>query len=148
VFPGTPLIRVEAALAEAQWVETYLLAAIGYATAVASKAARIVVAADGRSVYDFGARRAPGPQAGLIAARSAYLAGFVGTSHVEAGLRFGIPCMGTMAHSWVQSFATEADAFAAFVRVLPGATTLLVDTYDTEAGVAHAAAIEPAVQAI
>jgi nicotinate phosphoribosyltransferase len=148
VFPGEPLIRVEAPLAQAQWIETFLLASIGYATLVATKAARIVEAAAGRPVHDFGARRAPGPHAGLIAARSSYLAGCSGTSHVEAARRLGIPCVGTMAHSWVQSFDSESEAFSAFVRSFPGAATMLVDTYDTEAGVAHAAAIEPPIQAI
>ena len=148
VFPGEPLIRVEAPLAQAQWVETYLLASVGYATLVASKAARIVAAAAGRPVYDFGARRAPGPQAGLIAARSAMLAGCAGTSHVEAAIRLGVPCVGTMAHSWVQSFAGEAESFEAFVRVFPESSTLLVDTYETATGVAHAGAITPPVQAI
>jgi nicotinate phosphoribosyltransferase len=148
VFPGEPLIRVEAPLPQAQWIETYLLASIGYATLVATKASRIVEAAEGRPVYDFGARRAPGPHAGLLAARSAILAGCAGTSHVDAALRLGVPCIGTMAHSWVQSFASEAEAFEAFVRVFPGASTLLVDTYDTELGVAQAATIEPPIQAI
>lgn len=147
-FPGEPLIRVEAPLAQAQWIETFLLASIGYATLVATKASRVVGAANGRPVFDFGARRAPGPQAGLIAARSSFLAGCAGTSHVEASRRLGIPCVGTMAHSWIQAFASETDAFDAFVRVFPGAATMLVDTYDTEAGVRHAAAIEPPIQAI
>jgi nicotinate phosphoribosyltransferase len=147
-FPGEPVIRVEAPLAQAQWVETFLLASIGYPTLTASKAARIVHAAAGRPVYDFGARRAPGPHAGLISARAAYLAGCAGTSHVEAAIRLGIPCTGTMAHSWVQSFASEPEAFAAYARNFPAATTLLVDTYDTAMGVTHAEAIEPPIQAV
>lgn len=148
VFPGETLVRVEAPLAQAQWVETYLLASLGYPTLVASKAARIVEAARGRPLYDFGARRGPGPHAGFLAARAAYLAGFEGTSHVEAARRLDIPAVGTMAHAWVQAFPTEADAFAAFVRTFPAATTLLVDTYDTPEGVRHAAAIEPPVRAV
>jgi nicotinate phosphoribosyltransferase len=147
-FPGEPLIRVEAPLAQAQWVETYLLASIGYPTVVASKASRVVWAAAGRPVFDFGARRAPGAQAGLLAARAAYLAGCAGTSHVEAGLRLGIPCTGTMAHSWVESFDGELEAFDAFAKLFPGASTMLVDTYATESGVAHAGSISPPVQAI
>ena len=87
-----------------------------------------------------------GLMAGLLAARAAYLAGFTGTSHVEAARRLGIPASGTMAHSWVQSFDTESEAFAAFARIFPENTTLLVDTYDTLEGVRHAAAIEPPVQ--
>ncbi|SIO64871.1 nicotinate phosphoribosyltransferase [Singulisphaera sp. GP187] len=148
VFAGEPLIRVEAPLPQAQWVETFLLASIGYPTLVASKAARLVEAAEGRPVFDFGARRGHGPHAGFLAARAAYLAGCAGTSHVEAAHRLGIPCVGTMAHSWVQSFPTEAEAFAFFNAIFPNASTLLVDTYDTVEGVRLAAALEPAIQAI
>jgi nicotinate phosphoribosyltransferase len=148
VFAGETLLRVTAPLPQAQWVETYLLAALGYPTLVASKAARMVHAAKGRALYEFGARRAHGPQAGILAARAAYLAGFTGTSEVEAALKFGIPATGTMAHSWVQAFRDEPSAFAAFSRVYAGSTTLLVDTFDTLEGVRHAAAIEPAIQAI
>jgi nicotinate phosphoribosyltransferase len=148
VFAGEPLLRVEAPLSQAQLVETFLLSSIGYPTLVASKAARVVEAAAGRPVFDFGARRGHGPHAGLIAARSAYLAGCVGTSHVEAAIRLGIPAVGTMAHSWVQSFATESDAFETFSRIFPGASTLLVDTYNTEEGVRSAALIDPPVQAV
>jgi nicotinate phosphoribosyltransferase len=148
VFPNEPIVRVEASLPQAQWVETFLLASIGYPTLVASKAARVIEAASGRPVYDFGLRRGHGPHAGMLAARSAYLAGCAGTSNVEAAIRLGIPCVGTMAHSWVQSFDTEADAFAAYSRVFPEATTLLVDTYDTPTGVRHAAAVEPPIKAV
>jgi nicotinate phosphoribosyltransferase len=148
VFPGEPLVRVEAPLAQAQWVETYLIAALNYPTLVASKAVRIIEAAAGRPVIDFGARRGHGPHAGLLAARASYLAGFAGTSHVEAAIRLGIPCVGTMAHSWVQAFATESAAFAAYARVFPHSTTLLIDTYDTPAGARHAAAIHPPIQAV
>jgi nicotinate phosphoribosyltransferase len=148
VFAGEPLVRVEGPLPQAQLLETFLLASIGYPTLVASKAARIVEAASGRPVFDFGARRGHGPHAGLLAARAAYLAGCLGTSHVEAAIRLGIPAVGTMAHAWVQSFRTETDAFATFARIFPNASTLLVDTYNTVAGVRAAAAIEPAVQAV
>ncbi|AGA26088.1 nicotinate phosphoribosyltransferase [Singulisphaera acidiphila] len=148
VFAGEPLIRVEAPLSQAQWVETFLLASIGYPTLVASKAARLVEAAQGRPVFDFGARRGHGPHAGYLAARAAYIAGCAGTSHVEAAIRLGIPCVGTMAHSWVQAFPTEAEAFQTFAEIFPNASTLLVDTYDTEEGVRLAAAIEPPIQAI
>jgi nicotinate phosphoribosyltransferase len=148
VFPGEPLLRVEAALPQAQWVETFLLASIGYPTLVASKAARVVEAAAGRPVFDFGLRRGHGHHAGMLAARASYLAGCAGTSNVEAARRLGIPCSGTMGHSWVQSFATEADAFRAFARVFPETSTLLVDTYDTEQGVHAAAALEPPAQAV
>lgn len=148
VFPGETLVRVEAPLAQAQWVETYLIAALNYPTLVASKAARIVEAAQGRSCVDFGARRGHGPHAGFLAARAAYLAGFDGTSHVEAARLLGIPPVGTMAHAWVQSFPTEPEAFSAFSRTFPRNSTLLVDTYDTEAGVRHASAIEPPVMGV
>jgi len=148
VFPGETLVRVEAAILEAQWIETFLLASLAYPTLVASKAARIVSVARGRSLFDFGARRGHGPHAGLLAARSAYLAGFDGTSQAEAARLLGIPAAGTMAHSWVQAFDQERDAFEAFARVFPGATTLLVDTYDTLQGVREAAEITPPIQAI
>ncbi|MDG3006964.1 nicotinate phosphoribosyltransferase [Paludisphaera mucosa] len=148
VFPGETLVRVTAPLPQAQWVETFLLASLGYPTLVASKAARMVIAARGKSLFEFGARRAHGPQAGLLAARAAYLAGFDATSHVEAARRLGIPCVGTMAHSWVQSFATEAEAFEAYARVFPTSTTLLVDTYDTLEGVRKAAANAPPGSAV
>lgn len=148
VFPGEPLIRVTAPLAQAQWVETLLLASVGYPTLVASKAARIVHAAKGRPLLEFGARRGQGPHAGFLAARAAYIAGFAGTSHVEAARRLGIPASGTMAHSWVQSFRSEQEAFEAYSRSFPDSTTLLVDTYDTAEGVRRAASIEPPVKAI
>ncbi len=124
------------------------MASIAYPTLVASKAARVVAAAGGRLLFEYGARRGHGPQAGLLAARAAYLAGFSGTSHVEAGRRLGIPVTGTMAHSWVQSFGSESEAFETFARVFPETVSLLVDTYDTLEGVRRAAAIEPPVQAI
>jgi nicotinate phosphoribosyltransferase len=148
VFPGETLLRVTAPLAQAQWVETFLLASMAYPTLVASKAARIVTVAGGLPLFEFGARRGHGPHAGLLAARAAYIAGFAGTSHVEAARRLGIPASGTMAHSWVQAFGLESEAFAAFARAFPRTTTLLVDTYKTLEGVRRAAAIDPPVQAI
>jgi nicotinate phosphoribosyltransferase len=148
VFPGETLLRVTASLPVAQWVETYLVAALAYPTLVASKAARIVSVAGGRPLQEFGARRGHGPHAGFLAARAAYLAGFAGTSHAEAARRLGIPASGTMAHSWIQAFPDERSAFAAFARVFGDSSTLLVDTYDTLEGVRNAAAIEPPVPAI
>jgi len=148
VFPGETLVRVTAPLPQAQWVETFLLASLGYPTLVASKAARMVLAAKGKPLFEFGARRAHGPQAGMLAARSAYLAGFASTSHVEAARRLNIPCVGTMAHSWVQAFETEREAFAAYARVFPETTTLLVDTYDTLEGVRLAATLDAPMSAI
>jgi nicotinate phosphoribosyltransferase len=108
----------------------------------------MVTVAGDRPLYEFGARRGHGPHAGMLAARAAYLAGFDGTSQAEAARLLGIPASGTMAHSWVQSFAGESEAFEAFTRVFPRNATLLVDTYDTLEGVRHAAAIDPPVQAI
>ena len=147
VFAGEPLLRVEAALPQAQLVETLLIGSLGYPTLVASKAARIVSAAQGRGVIDFGARRGHGIQASFLCARSAYLAGFSGTSQVEAARRLGIPAMGTMAHSWVQAFGEEQEAFEVFSRQFPR-STLLVDTYDTAEGVRLAAGIAPPIHAI
>jgi nicotinate phosphoribosyltransferase len=148
VFPGETLLRVTAPLPQAQWVETYLVAALAYPTLVASKAARMVTVAGGRPLQEFGARRGHGPHAGFLAARAAYIAGFAGTSLVEAARLLGIPASGTMAHSWVQSFPDEPSAFAAFARAFGASSTLLVDTYDTLEGVEHAAAIEPPIPAI
>ncbi len=148
VFPGETLLRVEAPLPQAQWVETYLVASLAYPTLVASKAARVVSVAGGRPLQEFGARRGHGPHTGFLAARAAYIAGFAGTSHAEAARLLGIPATGTMAHSWVQSFPDEGSAFAAFARVFGASSTLLVDTYDTLEGVRRAAAIEPPIPAI
>ncbi len=147
VFPNEPLVRIEAPLPQAQLVETMLLASLGYPTLVASKAARIVAAAQGRGVIDFGARRGHGIQASFLAARAAYIAGFLGTSQVEAARRLGIPAIGTMAHAWVQAFPDETAAFRAFAHQFPH-STLLIDTYETRAGAQRAAAIEPPIRAV
>jgi nicotinate phosphoribosyltransferase len=133
-FAGEPLLEVIAPLPEAQLVETFLLNQVTVGTVLASKAVRSVIAAEGRAVVDFGQRRTHGVDAGLVAARAGYLAGFAGTSSVLAGQRYGIPVAGTMAHSYIQAHASEGQAFQAFVREFP-ATTLLVDTYDTTEGV-------------
>lgn len=131
VFAEEPLLSVAAPLVEAQIVETALLAHMMYPTAVDSKAARVVRAAQGRAIIEFGARRAPGAEAALRAARAVYLGGCIGTSNVEAGMRFDIPIYGTIAHSWVMSFAEEAEAFRAYRRAFPQNAILLIDTYDT-----------------
>jgi len=133
VFADEPLLRVRAPAAEAQVVETALLAAITFQSSVASKAARVLWAARGRVVMEFGTRRAHGLDAGLHAARAAYVAGCAGTSNVEAGCRFGIPLSGTMAHSWVMSFESEVDAFREYLAIFGEGATLLIDTYDTVA---------------
>jgi nicotinate phosphoribosyltransferase len=137
VFPHEPLLRVTAPALQAQLVETALLATVTFQTSIASKAARIVAAAEGRSVIEFGSRRAHGLDAALHAARAAYVAGCAATSNVEAGYRYGIPVSGTMAHSWVMSFAHEIDAMRAYLALFGERTTVLIDTYDTVAA-AHA----------
>ncbi len=137
VYPHEPLIQVVAPLPEAQLVETAMINQLAYATLVASKAARAVDAAAGKTVVEFGGRRAHGSEAAVEAARAAYIAGFEATSSVEAGRRYGIPTTGTMAHSFILAEADEAAAFDAFASRYPG-TTLLVDTYDTAAGVTNA----------
>src|SRR5439155_20567456 len=111
IFPPEPILRVTAPLPEAQFVETALLAHVSFQTSVASRAARMVAAAAGRPVVEFGARRAHGPDAGFHAARAAFLAGCSATSNAEAGRPFGIPVSGTMAHSWVMAFPNELSAF-------------------------------------
>lgn len=131
VFPMEPLLRVTAPVAEAQLVETALLAIITFQTSIASKAARIVEAAQGRLVMEFGSRRAHGTEAGVLAARAAFVAGCGATSNVDAGYRFGIPLSGTMAHSWVMSYENELDAFRAYASVFGARAVFLIDTYDT-----------------
>ncbi len=133
-FAGEPLLVVEAPVAEAQLVETYLINQLHFQTLVASKGARIVQAAAGRPVADFGSRRAHGTEAGVLAARALYIAGMASTSSVAAGARYGIPVSGTMAHSYVQARGDDLAAFRDFAETHPE-TTLLVDTFDTLAGV-------------
>lgn len=141
VFRGEPLLEVRAPILEAQLAETLLLNAVHFPTTVASKAARCVAAAPRMALFDFGLRRAPGLEGGLAAARAAYLAGFTGTSNVLAGIRYAIPVMGTVAHSFVEAFPTEIEAFRAFARTFPGPVTLLIDTYDTLRGARHAVTV-------
>lgn len=131
-FADEPILRVTAPIIEAQLLESRLLNLVHFQTLIASKAVRCVLAADGRRLIDFGMRRAHGAEAALYAARAAWIAGFDATATVEAGRRFGIPLSGTMAHSFVQAHALEIEALRNFARVRPGATTLLIDTYDTE----------------
>ncbi len=131
VFPDEPFLSISAPLIEAQLVETALLAIVNYPTSVATKASRIVEAAEGRSIVEFGARRAHGTEAALIAARAAYIGGCVGTSNVEAGMRFGIPVFGTVAHAWIMAFDDEIEAFRVYQRTFPDNAILLIDTYDT-----------------
>ncbi|GAB6068488.1 nicotinate phosphoribosyltransferase [Methylothermus subterraneus] len=130
-FPNEPILRVTAPLPQAQLVETRLINLLQFQTLIASKAARCVLAAPGKLLVDFGLRRAHGFEAGLLAARAAYLAGFAGTSNVLAGMRFGIPIFGTMAHSYIMAHDDEASAFLQFARSQPHNVVLLIDTYDT-----------------
>ncbi len=130
VFPNEPILEVIAPIGQAQIIETLVLNQIGLQTILASKAARIVEAAQGRQVIDFGARRAQGLDAAIKGARAFYVAGVGATSVLAAGQRWSIPVAGTMAHSFVEAFPTETEAFRGFARVFPD-TTLLVDTYDT-----------------
>jgi len=131
VFPGEPLVKVRGPIAQAQLIETMLLATINHQSLIATKASRIARAASGRPVFEFGARRAQGYDAAVLGARAAYIGGVSATSCAIAGQQFGIPVFGTMAHSWVQLFDTEYEAFAAYARSFPSETFLLVDTYDT-----------------
>jgi len=140
-FAGEPLLTVRAPLMEAQIAETYLLATITFQTMIATKAARVAEAAAGRAVIEFGTRRAHSPEAGVLAARAAYIGGCAGTSNTLAGHRYGIPVYGTAAHSWVQAFESETEAFRRLQQVLGPATVHLVDTYDTLEGARQAAAL-------
>ena len=131
VFPNEPLLRVTASLPQAQHLETRLINILHYQTLVASKAARMVLAAPGKLLVDFGLRRAHGADAGLVAARASYIAGFSGTATISAKKLFQIPVYGTMAHSYIQSFDDESVAFENFARARPEQLILLIDTYDT-----------------
>ncbi len=147
-FPNEPILRITAPIIEAQILETYVLSYLNFESAIASKAARIVDAAQGRAIIEFGARRAHGMEAALYAARAAYIGGCVGTSNVEAGYLFGIPIYGTAAHSWNMAFPDELDAFRAYARVFPETTILLIDTYDTLTGARKATRLGPAVRGV
>ena len=140
-FAEEPFLRVTAPLSEAQLVETFLLNTMLYPTGVASKAARVVIAAGGRDVVDFSLRRDHGADAGVKAARAGWIAGCAGTSNVLAGVAFGVPVFGTMAHSYVMAFDREEEAFRAYAEEFPDSTLLLVDTYDTHEGLRLAAAV-------
>ena len=138
VFPREPMVRVTGPSLECQLLETALLNTIGFQTLVATKTARVVKAAKGRPVAEFGLRRAQGPDGGMAVARASYVAGCSSTSNVLAGRKYGIPVFGTHAHSWVMSFPTELDAFRAFAKSMPNNCTLLIDTYDVRQGVENA----------
>ncbi|MFD7766115.1 nicotinate phosphoribosyltransferase [Streptomyces sp. NPDC059787] len=141
VLAGEPLLEVTAPLPQAQLAETYVLNQVSHQTMIASKAARCVLAAAGHPVVDFSLRRTHGPQAGFQAARLGAMTGFAGTSNVAAATSMDLPAVGTMAHSYVEAFEDEEEAFRAFARTHPGPVTFLVDTYDTEEGVRVAARV-------
>ena len=141
VFPDEPLIRVTAPIIEAQLVESFLLNTVNLQTMIATKASRVVHAAQGKTVIEFGLRRTHGTDAGMKAARCSYIGGCNGTSSVLAGMKYGIPIFGTMAHSFVMFFDNEVGAFKAFAKTFPKASTLLIDTYDNIKGAKNAVAI-------
>ena len=139
IFPKEPLLKVVAPIMEAQLVETAILNIINHQSLIATKTSRIVFAANGDGIMEFGLRRAQGPDAGLYGARAAMIGGCVGTSNVLAGQLFDVPVMGTHAHSWIMSFKDEYSAFRAYAEMYPDNCTLLVDTYDTlKSGVPNA----------
>jgi nicotinate phosphoribosyltransferase len=140
-LPGEPLVEVTAPLPEAQLIETVLLNRVTFESTIASKAARCVIAAAGRDTVDFSFRRTHGIEAGIDVARVSAMVGFAATSNVEAARRFGLVAAGTMAHSYVEVFPSEAEAFRAFAEDFPGRATFLVDTYDTIGGVKAAIAV-------
>ena len=139
VFPREPLVKVIAPIMEAQLVETAILNIINHQSLIATKAARVVNAARGDGIMEFGLRRAQGPDAGTYGARAAVIGGCIGTSNVLTGKMFDVPVLGTHAHSWIMSFPDEYTAFKTYAELYPGACTLLVDTYDTlKSGVPNA----------
>lgn len=146
-FPNEPLIRVTAPIIEAQIVETFLLNTINLQTMIATKASRVVHAAKDKAVIEFGLRREPGVDAGMKVARSSFIAGCQGTSNVLAGMVYGIPVFGTMAHSFIMSYPKELDAFRAFAKTFPHNSTLLIDTYNDIAGAEKAVIIAKELEA-
>jgi nicotinate phosphoribosyltransferase len=138
MFAGEPILTIRAPIIEAQIPETYLLSAITFQTLIATKASRVVGAAQGRDVYEFGTRRAHTPEAGVLGARASYIGGCAGTSNALAGFRYGTPVVGTAAHSWVMSFESELEAFRKLQQFLGDGTVQLIDTYDTLEGARRA----------
>src|SRR5579864_391347 len=141
IFAGEPFLTVRASLMEAQIAETYLLATVGFQSLIATKAARMVEVAGGRAVVDFGTRRAHSPEAGVLAGRASYIGGCVGTSNTETGFRYAIPVFGTAAHSWIQAYETEREAYQRLQNLLGDATVYLIDTYNTVEGAKLAASL-------
>ena len=146
VFPNEPLIRVTAPIIEAQLIESFLLNTVNVQTMIATKASRVANTAQGRPVIEFGLRRTQGTDAGMKAARCSYIAGCDGTSNVLAGMKYGIPIVGTMAHSFVMFFDKEIEAFRAFAKTFPKTSTLLIDTFDDIKGAEKAAIVAKALE--
>ena len=146
-FANEPIVRVTAPMPQAQLAESRLINILHFQTLIASKAARMMFAAPGKTIVDFGMRRAHGAEAGVMAARASYIAGFAGTATVLAGKEFGIPIFGTMAHSFVEAFDDETAAFAAFAQSRPDNLVLLIDTYDIEAAAHKVVALAPRLKA-
>jgi len=146
-FPNEPILRVTAPIPQAQFIETRVINLLHFQTLLASKAARCVLVAPGKLLVEFGLRRAHGAEAGLLAARAAYLAGFGGTATVLAGKQYDIPIFGSMAHSFVQAHSTESAAFEAFAHAQPNNVVLLIDTYDTEAAAQKVVELAPRLKA-
>jgi len=147
-FANEPILRVTAPMPQAQLVETRLINILHFQSLIAAKAARIVLAAPGKLLVDFGLRRAHGAEAGLMAARASYIAGLAGTATILAEEQFGIPTFGTMAHSFVEAYDTESAAFESFARSRPQGLTLLIDTYDTENAARKVVALAPRLAAL
>ena len=145
-FPLEPILRVTASLPQAQLIETRLINLLQYQTLVASKAARSRLVAPNKLLVEFGMRRAHGAEAALLAARASYIAGFQGTSNVLAGMKYGIPTYGTMAHSFIQAHPSETEAFLGFARSHQHDVVLLIDTYDTERGAERVVEIAKTLQ--
>lgn len=142
-FANEPILRITAPMPQAQLVESRLINILHFQSLIASKAARMVLAAPGKLLVDFGLRRAHGAEAGLMAARASYIAGFAGTATMLAEPMFGIPIFGTIAHSFIEAYDSETQAFESFARARPQNLTLLIDTYDTEAGARKTVALAP-----
>ncbi len=148
IFPREPMVRIEGSVIDCQLIETALLNLVNFQTLVATKTSRVVTAAQGHTVSDFGLCRAQGPDGGLAVARASYIGGAASTSNVLAGKIYGIPVFGTHAHSWVMAFPTELEAFRAFAQSSPKNCVLLLDTYDVHTGIEHAITVAKEMEAV